>query len=70
MHTRVQGFFDQPVDNLYAEPAIIKHIREHSENIDEVVVVSPDAGGAKRSVARAVTPVLQECVCVSVCLCE
>lgn len=46
--SQIQGFFDQPVDNLYAEPAIIKHIREHSENIDEVVVVSPDAGGAKR----------------------
>ncbi|EGD76416.1 phosphoribosyl pyrophosphate synthetase 1 [Salpingoeca rosetta] len=46
--SQIQGFFDLPVDNLYAEPAIIKHIRENSMNIDDVVIVSPDAGGAKR----------------------
>ena len=46
--TGEQGFFDVPVDNLYAEPAIIKYIREHIEDWENCVIVSPDAGGAKR----------------------
>jgi ribose-phosphate pyrophosphokinase len=44
----VQGFFDIPVDNLYAEPAILKYIRENIPNWQDAVIVSPDAGGAKR----------------------
>lgn len=43
-----QGFFDIPVDNLYAEPAILKYIKESIPNWQEAVIVSPDAGGAKR----------------------
>lgn len=46
--SQIQGFFDIPVDNLYAEPAILKHIREQIPNWQESVIVSPDAGGAKR----------------------
>jgi ribose-phosphate pyrophosphokinase len=47
--SQIQGFFDIPVDNLYAEPAILKYIRETIPNWQEAVIVSPDAGGAKRS---------------------
>ena len=48
-HTHsIQGFFDIPVDNLYAEPAVLKWIRENIADWKESIVVSPDAGGAKR----------------------
>lgn len=50
--SQIQGFFDLPVDNLFAEPAICKYIQEHI-NIDNAVIVSPDAGGAKRVTALA-----------------
>jgi len=50
--SQIQGFFDVPVDNLYAEPSAILYIRTHF-NIDEVVIVSPDAGGAKRATSIA-----------------
>lgn len=43
-----QGFFDVPVDNLYSEPLMIKYIKEHIPNWQQTVIVSPDAGGAKR----------------------
>ena len=42
------GFFDIPVDNLYAEPAVLKWIRENIDGWKSCVIVSPDAGGAKR----------------------
>jgi len=42
---QIQGFFDIPVDHLYAAPVIVKHLR--SQNLDNLVVVSPDAGGLK-----------------------
>jgi hypothetical protein len=43
-----KGFFDIPVDNLFAEPAVVKWIKEHIPNYkEEAIVVSPDAGGAK-----------------------
>ena len=48
---QIQGFFDIPVDNLYAAPVITRHIKERL-NADEVTVVSPDVGGVIR--ARAV----------------
>ena len=44
----LQGFFDIPVDNLYAEPAVIKWIKENIPEWRNAIVVSPDAGGAKR----------------------
>ena len=48
---QIQGFFDIPVDNLYASPEFTKDIIEHFPNQD-TVVVSPDVGGLVR--ARAI----------------
>lgn len=50
---QVQGFFDIPVDNLYAEPMAIKWIKDNIEDWENCVIVSPDAGGAKRATAIA-----------------
>lgn len=47
---QIQGFFNIPVDHLYAAPIILKHIRENFAN---VVMVSPDAGGVERTRAFA-----------------
>uniref|UniRef100_A0A2K5C106 ribose-phosphate diphosphokinase n=1 Tax=Aotus nancymaae TaxID=37293 RepID=A0A2K5C106_AOTNA len=44
----IQGFFDIPVDNLYAEPAVLQWIRENIAEWKNCIIVSPDAGGAKR----------------------
>ena len=44
-----QGLFDIPVDNLYSQPLLIKYIRERIPGYRNAVVVSPDAGGAKRA---------------------
>ncbi|KXJ07479.1 Ribose-phosphate pyrophosphokinase 1 [Exaiptasia diaphana] len=46
--SQIQGFFDIPVDNLYAEPAVLKWIKENVSDWQDAVIVSPDAGGAKR----------------------
>jgi len=48
MHLKFRVFFDIPVDNLYAEPAVLKWIKDNVEDWKSSVVVSPDAGGAKR----------------------
>ncbi|KAF6766043.1 ribose-phosphate pyrophosphokinase 3 [Ephemerocybe angulata] len=47
--SQIQGFFDVP---LYAEPSIILYIRTHFD-LNDVVIVSPDAGGAKRATSIA-----------------
>ena len=44
-----QGFFDIPVDNLYGKPLIQNYIQQNIPEYKEAVVVSPDAGGAKRA---------------------
>ncbi len=44
---QIQGFFDCPVDNLYALPVILEYLKE--KNIPNMVVVSPDAGGVERA---------------------
>jgi ribose-phosphate pyrophosphokinase len=44
---QIQGFFDIPLDNLYAAPVAIEYIK--SLNLKDVVVVSPDSGGAERA---------------------
>lgn len=46
---QIQGFFDIPVDHLYAAPVFIRHFRENfsPENLSNLVVVSPDVGGIK-----------------------
>ena len=48
---QIQGFFDIPVDNLYAAPVLLKYIRENYG--DDLTVVSPDAGGVERARAYA-----------------
>jgi ribose-phosphate pyrophosphokinase len=48
---QIQGFFDIPVDNLYAAPLFSKDIKERFENLDPIIV-SPDVGGVVR--ARAI----------------
>ncbi len=48
---QIQGFFNIPVDNLYATPVLLPYMRERVAGL-EVAVVSPDAGGVER--ARAV----------------
>ncbi|KAF2257969.1 ribose-phosphate pyrophosphokinase-like protein 1 [Lojkania enalia] len=50
--SQIQGFFNVPVDNLYAEPSTLRWIRENL-NIKDCVIVSPDAGGAKRATSIA-----------------
>jgi len=45
---QIQGFFDIPTDNLYAEPVLVKDIREHHSGHD-LVIVSPDVGGVYRA---------------------
>jgi len=45
---QIQGFFDIPVDNLYAAPVLTKDIKERI-NGDELVMVSPDVGGVIRT---------------------
>jgi ribose-phosphate pyrophosphokinase len=47
---QIQGFFNIPVDNLFAAPVLIDYIRNNFR--DELVIVSPDAGGVER--ARAI----------------
>ena len=46
---QIQGFFDIPVDNLFAAPVIVKYLR--SRNLPKLVVVSPDPGGLKMAYA-------------------
>jgi len=48
---QIQGFFDIPVDNLYAEPLFTRDVRERFEGRD-IIIVSPDVGGVLR--ARAI----------------
>ncbi|KAJ5141519.1 Ribose-phosphate diphosphokinase [Penicillium atrosanguineum] len=48
-----QGFFDIPVDNLYGRPLLKSYIQRNIPNYKQAVIVSPDAGGAKRATAIA-----------------
>jgi ribose-phosphate pyrophosphokinase len=49
---QIQGFFNIPVDNLYAAPVILEHLKRRFNN-DNIVMVSPDAGGTERARAFA-----------------
>jgi ribose-phosphate pyrophosphokinase len=49
---QIQGFFNIPVDNLYAMPVLISYLRKRVDG-KKVVVVSPDAGGVERARAFA-----------------
>ncbi len=48
---QIQGFFDIPVDHLYAAPIFVKHLR--GKNLKDLIVVSPDPGGLKMAYAYA-----------------
>jgi len=51
---QIQGFFDIPVDNLYAQPVMLDYIREKNDIDDSnIVIVSPDAGGVERALSYA-----------------
>jgi len=49
---QIQGFFNIPVDNLFAASVILEYLRNHIIN-DKTVIVSPDAGGTERARAFA-----------------
>ncbi|TFK22660.1 ribose-phosphate pyrophosphokinase 2 [Coprinopsis marcescibilis] len=51
--SQIQGFFDIPVDNLWSEPLMIGYIKRSIPGWQDAIVVSPDAGGAKRVTAIA-----------------
>ena len=44
---QIQGFFNIPVDNLFATPVILEYVRK--KNFKDLVIVSPDAGGVERA---------------------
>ena len=48
---QIQGFFDIPVDNIYASPVLLGDLRQ--KNYDDLLVVSPDVGGVVRARALA-----------------
>jgi ribose-phosphate pyrophosphokinase len=48
---QIQGFFNIPVDNLYATPVLLEAIRTRFDG--DITIVSPDAGGVERSRAYA-----------------
>jgi len=52
LHTgQIQGFFNVPVDHLYASPVLLDYFKK--KQFDDLVVVSPDAGGVERARAFA-----------------
>jgi ribose-phosphate pyrophosphokinase len=52
LHTGpIQGFFNIPVDHLYATPVLLDYIKK--QNVSDLVIVSPDAGGVERARAFA-----------------
>ncbi|MBW2061873.1 MAG: ribose-phosphate pyrophosphokinase [Deltaproteobacteria bacterium] len=48
---QIQGFFDIPVDHLFAAPLLLSFVRE--QQFEDMVIVSPDAGGVERARAYA-----------------
>lgn len=48
---QIQGFFNIPVDHLFAAPVIVGHLKRL--NLDDLTIVSPDAGGVERARAYA-----------------
>ena len=48
---QIQGFFDMPVDNIYASPVLLGDLRQ--KNYEDLIVVSPDVGGVVRARALA-----------------
>src|SRR5437762_7997019 len=50
---QIQGFFDIPVDHLFAAPVIIDYLAQMRSHLIDLTMVSPDAGGAERARAYA-----------------
>lgn len=50
---QIQGFFDIPVDHLFASPVFFDHVEKIDMRSDNLVVVSPDVGGMKMAAAYA-----------------
>ncbi|TWT74660.1 Ribose-phosphate pyrophosphokinase [Posidoniimonas polymericola] len=50
---QIQGFFDVPVDHLYAAPVLNEYFLQSDINLEEVVIVSPDEGSIKRALGHA-----------------
>jgi len=50
---QIQGFFNIPVDHLYSAPVLLEYIKEKYGSDNDLVVVSPDAGGVERARAFA-----------------
>lgn len=50
---QIQGFFDVPVDHLYAATVLNDHFRECNYSTNDIVIVSPDEGSIKRAVGHA-----------------
>ena len=50
---QIQGFFDVPVDHLYAAPVLNEHFLKMDLNPEELVIVSPDEGSIKRALGHA-----------------
>jgi ribose-phosphate pyrophosphokinase len=50
---QIQGFFDIPVDHLYAAPLLLQHLRSQGFEPGNSVIVSPDVGGIKMTKAYA-----------------
>lgn len=50
---QIQGFFDIPVDHLYAKPVLLSDLRERHPDTSNLTVVSPDVGGVKMARAYA-----------------
>ena len=46
---QIQGFFDVPVDHLYAAPILDRHFKTMGISSEELVIISPDEGSIKRS---------------------
>jgi len=47
--TQIQGFFDIPVDNLYASPVFAMDIEHNFDDLSKLMVISPDVGGVGRA---------------------
>lgn len=51
---QIQGFFEIPVDHLHSLPVLVKHLKEkYVQNMNNLVVVSPDIGGVKNAKSYA-----------------
>ncbi len=50
---QIQGFFDVPVDHLYASPVLTSYFHNRNYQANDIVVVSPDEGSIKRAIGHS-----------------